>query len=260
ALQNGDHLRGWFYLGNDDKLEPKFRRLGSQGLKSLGVAAVCTLADIKEEEKKNGGDKKEETEKLSLKEQERDILLRWIQKLSGKEQLQAFETTGDDLKKKFPDYLPLLQLQLQVYDKAKPRKDYLKQVVALADELIGQINTTEVAAFFGRKAVEKEDSEYKKLAKKCKEEKAMVIDALTRKAQALKEIITGEGRGGDPEQEQEQDQNQLGTDVEKTQSKSDKDTKLVGSLAATSASSSSLDSSFVSTVKPDSEIQTLPTI
>ncbi|ETO01254.1 hypothetical protein RFI_36185, partial [Reticulomyxa filosa] len=59
------------------------------------------------------------------------------------------------------DYLPLLQLQLQVYNKAKPRKDYLKQVVALADELIGQINTTEVAAaaFFGRKAMEKDDSE-----------------------------------------------------------------------------------------------------
>ncbi|ETO03556.1 hypothetical protein RFI_33847 [Reticulomyxa filosa] len=104
---------------------------------------------------------------------EQDILLRWIQKL---------------------DYLPLLQLQLQVYDKAKPRKDYLKQVVALADELIGQINTTAVAAaFFGRKAMEKEDSEYKKLAKKCNEEKVIVIDALT----------DDDRRGEESEQEEE---------------------------------------------------------
>ncbi|ETO11034.1 hypothetical protein RFI_26342, partial [Reticulomyxa filosa] len=164
ALQNGNNLRCWFY----DKLELKFSRLGSQGLKSLRVDMVCTLADIKE--------------------------------------------------------------------------DYLKQV-ALADDK----STTEAAAIFGRKALEKEDSEYKKLAKKCKEEKTMVINELTRKAQALKEIITEEKNQN---KTKNKTKNQLGTDVEKTQSKSNKDTKLMGSLATTSASSSSLDSNFVSTVKP----------
>lgn len=188
---------GYLKLNKDNKgdLRPKFRNNGIRGVASLCIPIALTFgntakaADTKAKlpEIKDDGDNKDD-EKKSMEEKQRDAMIDWINKKlkNNDEKIEAFETFCKDLLDKYPDYLPLLNLKLDIYKD----NENIKLVIDIADEILSKINTNELAAFFGKKVNDKNDKEYKKQLKKYKEQKSSVIDALKAKLNAIKRQLS----------------------------------------------------------------------
>ena len=201
-IEAGSQLVGYLKLNKDSKesLRPKFRNNGQRGNASLCIPIVCAvsktakaaeskdkLPDIKDDEKK----KDEDEDALSMEEKQRDAMIDWIGKKikDQTEQKKAFESFGEELLKKYGDHLPLLLLKLDIF--AKDKDVSPKEVISIADEILSKVNLDEIAAFFGKKAADKQDKEYVKNNKKYKEQKAAVIDALKAKLNAVKAQLIG---------------------------------------------------------------------
>merc|ERR1712228_987086 len=118
-------------------------------------------------------------------------MIEWIGKKvkDQSEQKKAFESFGEELLKKYGNHLPLLLLKLDVFGKDKDVNP--KEIVSIAEDVLSKVNLNEIAAFFGKKVVDKKDKEYIKNNKKFKEQKAAVIDALKAKLNAVKAQLIG---------------------------------------------------------------------
>ena len=194
---------GYLKLNKDAKAElrPKFRSNGQRGIASLCIPIMCGIGNTAKppESRQKLPEIKddEEEEKPSLEEKQRDAMIDWInKKLKGDEREKAFETVGKDLLNKYSDYLPLLNLKLDIYKDG----DNTKLVKEIADEIISKIDKNELLAFLGKKVVDKTDPEYKKNNKKYKEQKSSIIDALKAKLNAAKKDLSGK-KGGDYSEE-----------------------------------------------------------
>eukprot|EP00485_Elphidium_margaritaceum_P018740 CAMPEP_0202729586 /NCGR_PEP_ID=MMETSP1385-20130828/186208_1 /ASSEMBLY_ACC=CAM_ASM_000861 /TAXON_ID=933848 /ORGANISM="Elphidium margaritaceum" /LENGTH=1403 /DNA_ID=CAMNT_0049395853 /DNA_START=43 /DNA_END=4254 /DNA_ORIENTATION=+ len=204
-IETGTQWLGYLKLNKDSKseLRPKFRSNGQRGSASLCIAITCNL--IQEAKAAESRDKlpeiksddaaaedADEDKKLSMEEKQRDAMVDWMsKKLKGDERKKAFEMFGDDLLLKY-DSLPLWMLKLDIY-KDDGEAD---QVMAIVDAILKQIDTTELAAFFGKKVVDKTDEKYKKESKKYKEQKTAVIEALRVKLATIKKGISSKSGDG----------------------------------------------------------------
>ena len=157
-IQAGDHISGWLKLDSNAKtfLKPKFRGTGtSGGNSSLCVPVECVLGPAnskkapksKNDNASSGGDSGKssgkEEEKPSLEDKQRDMMIDWIKKLKGKEKLDALEKyVTNGLVKDFPNHLPLLELQMNVYAtvmKEKGNEKYESMVSAACDSILNAV-------------------------------------------------------------------------------------------------------------------------
>ena len=192
-LEAGTQLIGYLKLNKEMKseLRPKFRSNGQRGSASLTVPIVCAMAntpkapeskdkvpEIKEEEQKK--------EEESVEDKQRDAMIDWMnKKLKGTEQEKAFGLFGLKLLEKYPQHLPLLLLKLEVTQR---KKEAAKEVMEIADDIIGTVDMQEMAAFFGVKSKAKDKKSGKN--KKFKEQKNAVIDALRAKLNVIQRQLS----------------------------------------------------------------------
>merc|ERR1711933_651213 len=146
-IDAGCQLSGYLKLNKDSKesLRPKFRSNGQRGNASLCIPIMCSLTNvakaaeskdkIPEPKEKN----KDEDEVKSMEDKQRDAMIDWIKKIKDQsEQKKTFEVYGEELLKKYADYLPLLLLKLDILTKDK--EGNWKEVIVFADEILGKVN------------------------------------------------------------------------------------------------------------------------
>ncbi|KDO32799.1 hypothetical protein SPRG_22108 [Saprolegnia parasitica CBS 223.65] len=108
----------------------------------------------------------------------RDFLVNRVTKKIGKDD---FLPMWQNLLATYPGHLPLLRAHLQHLDVEKTRLDHLSAIVAAADALLAQLlpDLPTLAAYYGLKA------QPSALRKENDKKKALLVDALGRKARAL---------------------------------------------------------------------------
>ncbi|CAI5726897.1 unnamed protein product [Hyaloperonospora brassicae] len=175
----GDLLTGKIYFGQKDgAIKGSGRRPGG-----FDIAYVIPPAPTPAEKPELVELKDERDEEELAKEAVRDLLLERTTKLAG---TPAFLTAWQRLIDQFPDYLPALQAKLHHSDTEASRLSHLGEVIEAADTVLAQIKQDELALFFGTRSVPGDQPAVERKVRKEKEkEKAILIDALARKARAL---------------------------------------------------------------------------
>ncbi|KAG9416306.1 tripeptidyl-peptidase II Tpp2 [Aphanomyces cochlioides] len=85
-------------------------------------------------------------------------------------------------------HLPFLQTRLHHFDKdSSKRRESLKEIVEAAESIVGAIDTQALAAHYGVKLVPG-DAQQAKIRKQRDDEKAALVDTLTRQARALGDL------------------------------------------------------------------------
>ena len=108
--------------------------------------------------------------------------LRRLKSLNAEPTAEQFGKLAEAILKEKPNYLPVLVERLKRLDDAKHRKQRLEQVVAAADKVIAQIDTTQLARHFGKRVV---DAKARAQDSKLKRQRDILLDALYRKGRAL---------------------------------------------------------------------------
>ncbi|EQC36766.1 hypothetical protein, variant [Saprolegnia diclina VS20] len=111
----------------------------------------------------------------------RDFLVTRVTKKIGKDE---FLPQWQHLMTSYPGHLPLLRAHLQHLDVEKTRLDHLSAIVAAADAILAQLlpELPTLAAYYGLRAL---PSSPAALRKENDKKKALLLDALGRKARAL---------------------------------------------------------------------------
>ncbi|ETN14421.1 hypothetical protein PPTG_07472 [Phytophthora nicotianae INRA-310] len=125
--------------------------------------------------------KDERDEEEIANEAVRDLLLERVTKLVGK---STFLPAWQRLVDQFPNYLPAMQAKLHHFDFEANRSTQLAAVIEAADAVLALIKQDELALFFGTRSVPGDQPATEKKLRKEKE-KAILVDALARKARAL---------------------------------------------------------------------------
>lgn len=113
----------------------------------------------------------------------RDLKLEHLSKLSGKED-GKFTDLYQKLLAEYPDHLPLLLAKVKHLDSHKKRSDKLAEIVEACESIIDKIDQDALALHFGRKCDSQDTSALKERNDR-KEEKSILIEALSRMASAL---------------------------------------------------------------------------
>lgn len=136
---------------------------------------------MKDPEPEESKDERDEEE--VAKEAVRDLLLERTTKLVGK---PTFLPAWQRLVGQFPNHLPAMQAKLHHFDAEASRPSQLEEVIKAADAVLALIKQNELALFFGTRSVPGDQlAAEKKLRKEKEKEKAILADALARKARAL---------------------------------------------------------------------------
>ncbi|RLN86959.1 hypothetical protein BBJ28_00004037 [Nothophytophthora sp. Chile5] len=175
----GDLLEGKIHFGQKEgTIKGSGRRPGGFEISYVIPPAPTPVKDPEPEEPKDERDEEE-----IAKESVRDLLLERTTKLIGKE---AFMLAWQRLSDQFPTHLPVVQAKLHHFDAEADRASQLTDVVAAADAVLALIKQDDLALFFGTRSVPGDQpAAEKKLRKEKEQEKAILADALARKARAL---------------------------------------------------------------------------
>jgi len=164
----------------------------------------------------------EDKEKENLKVRMKDSQVKWMKSLDAEDRakegkvdwrnswyklLKAWELVGKSLLEIQKDDLKLLQLKLDIVSEAAEaankkseitdaeRETNLKSIVDAADELMAHFSkpaeaggTSDFFSYYGNKPKKPETKEQKKMDKKMKFAKGVLVGALKRKAEALKQL------------------------------------------------------------------------
>ncbi|KAH9183482.1 hypothetical protein AeNC1_014545, partial [Aphanomyces euteiches] len=124
-------------------------------------------------------------EDVLAEEAVRDLLVKRLVSLQGKD---TFTAQWAKLLPKYGTHLPFLQTRLHHFDNdSSKRRESLKEIVEAAESIVGAIDTQALAAHYGVKLVPG-DAEQAKIRKQRDDEKAVLVDALTRQARALGDL------------------------------------------------------------------------
>lgn len=147
------------------------------------ISYVIPPAPTPEKDPEPEEPKDERSEEDQAKEAVRDLLLARATKLIGKKEfLPAWERLASE----YPAHLPVVQSKLHHYDAEADRLTALAEVITAADAVLSLIDQDELAKFFGTRSVPGDQpAAQKKLQQEKDKEKAILIDALARKARAL---------------------------------------------------------------------------
>ena len=187
----GDILVGsTTYAADDEKMPGSGKRPGG-----FPLSYTVPPPPAKKDEKKKPEAKDERTDSEKLSEALRDLTVKTLTGLVGKD---GFDAVYADAEKQYADHLPLVQAKLAHVDAEEGRKDRLPAVVAAADAVIAMIDATELALHFGTNT-DADDVDAVKVQKEFEAKKKALIDALARKARAAGQLTPGgggEGSGG----------------------------------------------------------------
>ncbi|TDH66684.1 uncharacterized protein CCR75_007853 [Bremia lactucae] len=115
-----------------------------------------------------------------------DLLLERTNKLAGK---KTFLPAWQRLVAQYPNHLRVLQAKLHHFDSESLRSSNLAEIIEAADAVLALINEDDLARFFGTRSVSSDEPAKKmKLRKDKDKEKAILADALARKARALGDL------------------------------------------------------------------------
>ncbi|EGZ07893.1 hypothetical protein PHYSODRAFT_565047 [Phytophthora sojae] len=175
----GDVLTGKIYFGQKDgAIKGNGRRPGGFDITYVIPPELTPVKDPEPEESKDERDEEE-----VAKEAVRDLLLERTTKLVGK---PTFLPAWQRLVGQFPNHLPAMQAKLHHFDAEASRPSQLEEVIKAADAVLALIKQNELALFFGTRSVPGDQlAAEKKLRKEKEKEKAILADALARKARAL---------------------------------------------------------------------------
>ncbi|CAH0485883.1 unnamed protein product [Peronospora farinosa] len=181
----GDILTGKIHFGQKDgAIKGSGRRPGGFDITYVIPPAPTPVKKPEPDELKDEADEADE-EKMA-NEAIRDLLLERATKLVGK---PTFLPAWQRLVDQFPNYLPTLQAKLHHFDDEATRSSQLAVVIESADAVLTRIKQDELALFFGTRNVpDDQPAAEKKLRKEKEKEKAILVDALARKARALGDI------------------------------------------------------------------------
>ncbi|KAE9331717.1 Tripeptidyl-peptidase 2 [Phytophthora fragariae] len=175
----GDVLTGKIHFGQKDGA------IKGSGRRPAGFDITYVIppapTPVKEPEPEEPKDERDEEE--IAKEAVRDLLLERTTKLIGK---PTFLPAWQRLVDQFPNHVPAMQAKLHHFDAEANRSSQLAEVIKAADAVLALINQDELALFFGTRSVPGDQpAATKKLRKEKEKEKAILADALARKARAL---------------------------------------------------------------------------
>ncbi|KAG2527174.1 hypothetical protein JM16_003542 [Phytophthora kernoviae] len=175
----GDVLTGKIHFGQKDgAIKGSGARPGGFEVAYVIPPAPTSVKDPEPEEPKDERDEEE-----IAKEAVRDLLLERTTKLAGK---STFLPAWQRLVDQFPNHLPAMQAKLHHFDSEADRSSQLTEVTSAADAVLALIKQDDLALFFGTRSVPGDQPAAKKKLRKEKEkEKAILVDALARKARAL---------------------------------------------------------------------------
>ncbi|GMH33052.1 hypothetical protein BSKO_00886 [Bryopsis sp. KO-2023] len=151
------------------------------------VALTYTTPPAKPSSNNDNSDKAEEKDaKEKIVEAVRDAKIKVLEGLKVIEDEEAYSALLAELKKDFPNHIPLLSAALKKLDtlKEEDRKGRLSDIVKAADEVVSAIDQTELAVFLARKTPE-EGKEASQRSKEMSKKETAIIDALKAKATAL---------------------------------------------------------------------------
>ncbi|KAG3007822.1 hypothetical protein JG687_00013916 [Phytophthora cactorum] len=175
----GDILTGKIHFGQKDgAIRGSGRRPGGFDITYVIPPAPTPVKDPESEEPKDERDEEE-----IAKEAVRMLLLERVTKLAGK---STFLPAWQRLVDQFPNHLPAMQAKLHHFDFEANRSTQLAEIIEAADAVLALIKQDELALFFGTRNVPSDQpAAEKKLRKEKEKEKAILADALARKARAL---------------------------------------------------------------------------
>jgi tripeptidyl-peptidase-2 len=177
----GDTLIGVVtYASDDEKMVGAGKRPGG-----YPISYTVPPPPAKKEEKKKAEAVDPRTDAEKLSEAVRDLTVKTLTGLSGKDGFDAVYATAAA---QYADHLPLAQAKLAHVDAEESRKEKLDEVVAAADVVIAMIDQTELALHFGTN-VDADDVDAVKAQKEFETKKKALIDALARKARAIGQTI-----------------------------------------------------------------------
>uniref|UniRef100_V5IDQ3 Tripeptidyl-peptidase 2 n=2 Tax=Ixodes ricinus TaxID=34613 RepID=V5IDQ3_IXORI len=127
----------------------------------------------------------EKTPELEFQEALRDLKISWIPKLQGQASSELFE----ELRASSPKHVPLLLARMQALDGDKERGSQLHEIVSLADQVLGSIDTLELLAALGARTDKKDQNN-----KQQEKQKGQVVEALTKKGAALCDLFLASAR------------------------------------------------------------------
>ncbi|OWZ15801.1 Tripeptidyl-peptidase [Phytophthora megakarya] len=175
----GDILTGKIHFGQKEgAIKGNGRRPGGFDITYVIPPAPTPVKDPEPDEPKDERDEEE-----IAKEAVRDLLLERTTKLIGK---PTFLPAWQRLVDQFPNHLPAMQAKLHHFDSEADRSTQLSDVLEAANAVLALIKQDELALFFGTRSVAGDQPAAEKKQRKEKEkEKAILADALARKARAL---------------------------------------------------------------------------
>ncbi|KAG7399411.1 tripeptidyl-peptidase II Tpp2 [Phytophthora boehmeriae] len=175
----GDVLTGKIHFGQKDgAIKGSGARPGGFEITYVIPPAPTPVKEPEPEEPKDERDEKE-----IAKEAVRDLLLERTTKLIGK---STFLSAWQRLVDQFPNHLPAMQAKVHHFDAEADRSSQLTEVISAADAVLALIKKDELALFFGTRSVPGDQpAAEKKMRKEKEKEKAILADALARKARAL---------------------------------------------------------------------------
>ncbi len=118
-----------------------------------------------------------------------DFKVKQLARLHGEEDRELFDRIAAEVLAERPDYLPVLVARLERADGVK-REEHLDGVIAAADRVIDQIDQIALAAHYGVQ-LDPDDEAAAEQRKESDEKKAILVDALFRKAKALSDLSDG---------------------------------------------------------------------
>ncbi|XP_063430494.1 tripeptidyl-peptidase 2-like [Mytilus trossulus] len=184
----GHYLSGSLTLFKDELLS-----------KPGSVQFKYVVTDSPKKNKNGGKDKSEKSagkEKTKVEEYDeavRDLKISWLSKLELDNPLY------DELRKTYPDHLPLYMSRLQALDTSKDRSKKLVEIIDLAKVVSSKIDQNALLAYYGMKSDPRPEATV--IKKDMDKQKEMLIEALVKLACAEADILMREN-GGEVEEEE----------------------------------------------------------
>jgi hypothetical protein len=139
---------------------------------------------------KTSGKSSSSSKTLTVQEQHRDAVVHWLNGLiekKSKDALEAYQLSSPTILEYFPDYLPLLSVELKALADQKPRDLHL--INQTAESLIAKVDQTALAAHFGTKHSESQRPELVEVHKEFTQQKEILTNTCLLRARALLELV-----------------------------------------------------------------------